>query len=48
VETRQACLMVSFITFHAALLKTMLAVSKLTPSAKQKWSCMQERIKIVQ
>jgi hypothetical protein len=40
--------MVSFITFRTTLLKTMLVVSKLTPSAKQKWTCMQERIKIVQ
>jgi hypothetical protein len=41
-------LTVSFITFRATLLKTMLAVSKLTPSAKQKWPCVQERIKIAQ
>jgi hypothetical protein len=39
--------MMSFITFYAALSKTMLAVSKLTPSTKQKCSCVQERIKIV-
>jgi hypothetical protein len=40
--------MTSFITFHATLLKTMLVVSKLTPSAKRKCSCVQEKIKIVQ
>jgi hypothetical protein len=40
--------MAFFITFHAALSKTMLAISKLTPSAKQKCSCVQERIKIAQ
>jgi hypothetical protein len=40
--------MVFFITFHTALSKTMLAVSKLMPSGKQKWSYMQERIKIAQ
>jgi formate dehydrogenase maturation protein FdhE len=38
----------SFITFHNTLSKTMLAVSMLMPSAKRKWSCMQERIKIAQ
>jgi hypothetical protein len=48
VETRRACLMVSFITFRAALSKTMLAVSKLTSSAKRKCSCVQERNNIVQ
>jgi hypothetical protein len=35
-------LMVSFITFHAAMSKTMLMTSELTPSAKQKCSCVQE------
>jgi hypothetical protein len=40
--------MVSFITFHAALSNTMLAISKLTPSTKQKCSYVQERIKIAQ
>jgi hypothetical protein len=48
VETRWACLTASFITFHATLSKTMLALSKLMPSAKQKCSCMQERITIAQ
>jgi hypothetical protein len=38
--------MASFITFYAALSKTMLAVSKLMPSAKRKYFCVQERIKI--
>jgi CBS domain containing-hemolysin-like protein len=38
----------SFITFYAALLKIMLALSKITPSTKQKYSYMQERIKIAQ
>jgi hypothetical protein len=41
-------LVASFITFRIALLKTMLAISMLMPSIKQKCSCMQERIKIVQ
>jgi hypothetical protein len=40
--------MASFITFHAALSKTMSAASKLMPYAKWKCSCMQERIKIAQ
>jgi hypothetical protein len=40
--------MASFITFHTTLSKTVLAVSTLTPSAKQKCSCVQERIKIAQ
>jgi hypothetical protein len=40
--------MASFINFHAAMSKTMLAVSKLKPSSKQKCSCVQERIKVVQ
>jgi formate dehydrogenase maturation protein FdhE len=40
--------MAFFITFRAALSKTMLVISKLTPSAKQKCSRVQERIKIVQ
>jgi hypothetical protein len=40
--------MASFITFHATLWKTMLAVSKVMPSTKQKCSCVQERIKIAQ
>jgi hypothetical protein len=48
VETRWACLMASFITFRATLSKTMLALSKLMPSTKQKCSCMQERITIAQ
>jgi hypothetical protein len=37
-----------FITFCTALSKTMLAISMLTPFAKRKYSCMQERIKIMQ
>jgi hypothetical protein len=40
--------MASFTTFHAALPKTMLAVSMLKPSTKQKCFCVQERIKIAQ
>jgi hypothetical protein len=40
--------MASFITLHAALLKTMLAISMLMPSTKQKCSNVQERIKIAQ
>jgi hypothetical protein len=40
--------MVSFITFRATLSKTMLAISMLTPSAQQKYSSVQERIKITQ
>jgi hypothetical protein len=40
--------MVSFITFCVALSKTMLVVSKLMPSGKQKCSYVQERIKIAQ
>jgi hypothetical protein len=40
--------MMSFITFRAALSKTMLATSKLTPFAKRKCSCVQERIKVAQ
>jgi hypothetical protein len=40
--------MASFITFRTALSKTMLAISMLTSSAKQKCSCKQERIKIAQ
>jgi hypothetical protein len=40
--------MASFINFHAAMSKTMLAVSKLMHSSKQKCSCVQERIKVVQ
>jgi hypothetical protein len=40
--------MASFITFHAALSKTMLAAFEVTPSAKRKCSCVQERIKVAQ
>jgi hypothetical protein len=40
--------MVSFITFCVALLKIMLAISKLTPFFKQKCTCVQERIEIAQ
>jgi hypothetical protein len=40
--------MASSITFGTTFSKTMLAISKLTPSGKQKYSYMQERIKIVQ
>jgi hypothetical protein len=40
--------MVSFIIFHTALSKTMVTVSKLTPSTKRKCSNVQERIKIAQ
>jgi hypothetical protein len=40
--------MTSFITFRASLSNVMLAASKLTPSAKQKCSYVQERIKIAQ
>jgi hypothetical protein len=36
----------SFITFRAALSKTMLAASELMPSARRKYSCVQERIKV--
>jgi hypothetical protein len=48
VDTRQASLMTSFITLRAALLKTMLAISLLTPSAKRKCSYVQGRIKSAQ
>jgi hypothetical protein len=40
--------MASLLTFHIALLRTMLAVSKLMPSVKQKCSYIQKRIKIAQ
>jgi hypothetical protein len=40
--------MMSFITFCVTLSKTMLAVFKLTPSAKRKCFCVQARIKITQ
>jgi hypothetical protein len=42
---QRTCLKTSFVTFHAALLKTRLASSMLTPSAKQQYSWMQKRIK---
>jgi hypothetical protein len=48
VDTRQACLMTSFITLHEALLKTMLAIYLLTPSVERKCSCVQDRNKIAQ
>jgi hypothetical protein len=40
--------MAAFITFCAALSRTMLDIPMLTPSAKRKSSCVQERIKIAQ
>jgi hypothetical protein len=48
VDTRRACLTTSFITVRASLLKTMLAISSLTPFAKLKCSYVQKRIKITQ
>jgi hypothetical protein len=42
---QRACLKVSLITLHLALLKMRLASSSLTPSAKRYCSCMQKRIK---